>query len=123
MSITRGKLPPVSPGKILKEEFMDPMELSMNSLGEELGVPPNRISQIVNGKRAVTASTALRLAAFFGTSPQFWLNLQSLYDLEIAERAEAEEIKKRVRRMVFPATARSSSAKLNLSPVKRIARK
>ena len=77
-----------SPGEILKEEFMSPLRVNMNQLALHLHVPPNRISEILKGHRRITADTALRLARFFGTTPKFWLNLQTLYDLEIAEHSE-----------------------------------
>ena len=90
------KLPPVHPGEILREEFMVPMGISINALARELHVSLNRISEIVNAKRGITASTALRLAVFFGTTPQFWLNLQNLYDLEVVRSTDAELIKRHV---------------------------
>jgi antitoxin HigA-1 len=80
-------LEPIHPGEILLEEFLKPMGVSINKLAREIGVPPGRISTIVNAKRAITADTALRLAAYFGTSPELWLNLQSDYDLRIARRS------------------------------------
>ena len=79
------KLTPIHPGEILKEEFLEPFGLSMYRLAMDIDVPPIRVSQIVNGKRAITPDTALRLAKYFQTSPEFWLNLQSYYDLENAE--------------------------------------
>lgn len=78
-------LNPIHPGEILKEEFIEPFGLSMYRLAIDIDVPPIRITQIVNGKRAITPDTALRLAKYFQTSPEFWLNLQSYYDLENAE--------------------------------------
>jgi antitoxin HigA-1 len=77
-------LPPVHPGEVLKEEFMKPLGLSANALARSLRVPANRISAIINGDRGVTADTALRLAKAFGTTPDFWLNLQKKYDLDCA---------------------------------------
>ena len=74
---------PVSPGEILQEEFLRPLGISQYRLAKALTVPPRRINEIVHGKRAVTADTALRLARHFGTSERFWLNLQARYDLEI----------------------------------------
>lgn len=79
-------LEPIHPGEILLEEFLRPMGISINKLAREIGVPPGRISTIVNGKRSITADTALRLAAYFGTTPELWLNLQADYDLRIARR-------------------------------------
>jgi antitoxin HigA-1 len=78
---------PVHPGEVLKEEFMAPLELSANKLARALRVPSNRISAIVNGDRGVSADTALRLAKAFGTTPDFWLNLQKQYDLDCARDA------------------------------------
>lgn len=77
-------LTPVHPGEILKEEFMKPYGLSANALARAIRVPPNRVSAIVNGMRGVSADTALRLARVFGTTPDFWLNLQKRYDLDVA---------------------------------------
>lgn len=76
------KLDPVHPGEILYEEFLRPLGLTQYRLARNLGVPPRRINEIVQGKRAITADTALRLARFFGNSERFWLNLQTAYDLE-----------------------------------------
>src|SRR3990172_11127678 len=84
-------LPPVHPGEVLKEEFMKPLGLSANGLARVVLVPPNRISAIVSGDRSVTADTALRLAKAFGTTPEFWLNLQKRYDLDCA-RDEAKDL-------------------------------
>jgi addiction module HigA family antidote len=79
-------LDPIHPGEILLEDFMKPLEISINKLAREIGVPPNRISGIVNGRRAITADTALRLGVYFGVSPEIWLNLQADYDLRVARR-------------------------------------
>ena len=73
---------PIHPGEILWEEFMQPYGLSQNKLANEIGVPPRRINEIVHGNRAITADTAIRLGRFFGTTAQFWLNLQTHYELE-----------------------------------------
>lgn len=78
------KLDPVHPGEVLLEEFLEPMGLSQNRLGLDIGVHPRRINEIVLGKRRITADTALRLARYFGNSPQFWLGLQTDYDLDVA---------------------------------------
>ncbi|MBO4647827.1 MAG: HigA family addiction module antidote protein [Lentisphaeria bacterium] len=75
-------LKPIHPGEILETEFLEPMGLSQNRLAREIGVPPRRINEIVHGKRAVTADTAMRLSKFFGTTAQFWLNLQVHYELD-----------------------------------------
>src|SRR5690242_160281 len=76
-------IPPVHPGETLREDFLKPLGLSANRLAMELLVPVTRINDIVRGKRAITADTALRLARYFGTTPQFWMNLQGNYDLEV----------------------------------------
>jgi addiction module HigA family antidote len=80
--MARRKLAPIHPGEILLEEFLEPLSLSQYRLAKELSVPPRRINEIVLGRRAITADTALRLARYFGTSEQFWLNLQTRFDLE-----------------------------------------
>ena len=81
-------LPPIHPGEILKTEFLEPLNLSQNRLAKEIGVPPRRINEIVHGKRAITADTALRFSRFFGTTAQLWLNLQSHYELDCILYAE-----------------------------------
>ncbi len=90
------ELHPVHPGEVLMEEFLKPMELSQNRLALNIGVPARRINEIVLGKRSITADTALRLARHFGNSPQFWLGLQSDYDLDIASEALGERLKREV---------------------------
>ena len=77
------KIPPIHPGEILKEEFLDEMGITQYKLAKDINVPARRINEIVHGKRAITADTALRLGRFFGMSPQFWINLQAHYDLEV----------------------------------------
>lgn len=79
-------LDPIHPGEILLEDFLKPMGISINRLAREIGVSPGRISTIVNGKRSITADTALRLGIYFGVSPELWLNLQSDFDLRVARR-------------------------------------
>jgi addiction module HigA family antidote len=96
MTARSRRLDPIHPGEILLEEFMRPMGISINRLARELSVPPGRISAIVNGKRAITADTALRLGRFFGVSPETWVGLQADYELRVAERTVGEEIEKRV---------------------------
>jgi addiction module HigA family antidote len=88
---------PAHPGEVLAEELAE-LGVSASEFARQIGVPANRISQIIAGKRAVTGDTALRLGHWFGTSPEFWLNLQSLHDLRIAERAVGTEIAKLPRR-------------------------
>jgi len=91
------KLHPVHPGEVLSEEFLKPMGISQNKLALNIGVPARRINEIVLGKRGVTADTALRLAKFFGTSAEFWLGLQSQYDLDITAEELGERLKQEVR--------------------------
>jgi addiction module HigA family antidote len=90
------KLKPVHPGEVLLEEFLKPMGLSQNRLALNIGVPPRRINEIILEKRRITADTALRLARFFGTSPEFWLGLQAQYDLDVT----SDELGKRLEREV-----------------------
>jgi len=92
-------LEPIAPGEILLEEFMKPLGLSQSRLARDLDIPQSRLSAIIAGKRGITADTALRLAQCFGTTPQFWLNLQAEYDLRRAEREAGEEIRARVRKV------------------------
>lgn len=92
----RKLLDPIKPGEILLEDFMEPLKISINQLARDLVVPPNRISEIVNGKRAITADTALRLERYFQVEAQFWLNLQSEYDLRIMKRKKGEDIQRRI---------------------------
>ena len=89
-------LEPIHPGEILLEDFMKPMGVSINRLARDIVVPPGRISTIVNGKRAITADTALRLGKYFGVSPGVWMGLQADYDLRMAQRVIGTEIEKRV---------------------------
>ena len=88
--------PPIHPGEILLEEFMEPLRLSEKNLSEALGVDVERINRIVTGRSKITADIALRLARYFGTTPQLWMNLQSKYDLEVVQDKKAKEIEKRV---------------------------
>jgi addiction module HigA family antidote len=90
------KIPPIHPGEILLEEYLKPLELSQYRLAKDITVSARRVNEIVHGKRAITADTALRLARFFGTSDRFWLNLQTRYDLEV----EKERLKGRLEREV-----------------------
>lgn len=91
------KLDPVHPGDVLQQEFLRPMGLSQNKLAISISVPARRINEIVLKKRKVTADTALRLGRFFGTSPQFWLGLQSQYDLDVASDKLAERLVEEVK--------------------------
>lgn len=90
-------LPPVHPGEILLEEFLTPMGITRYRLAKSIGVPQRRIDEICAGKRSITADTALRLARFFGTDAQSWMNLQAEYDLDIAASSLAERIEKEVK--------------------------
>jgi addiction module HigA family antidote len=91
------KLNPVHPGEVLMEEFLKPLDLSQNRLAIEIGVDARRINEIVQGKRAVTANTALRLARYFDMSPEFWLGLQSQYDLDVEEDKMGGQLAREVR--------------------------
>lgn len=84
MAKKSAKLPPIHPGETLREDFLEPLGLSANRLAIELHVPVTRINDITHGRRSITADTALRLSRYFGTSPQFWINLQTNYDIEVA---------------------------------------
>ena len=86
----------ITPGEVLEEEFMKPLNISQNQLARDLDVPPSRVHAIVRGHRAITADMALRLGKYFTTSAQMWLNLQSHYDLELTERERWPQIKSRV---------------------------
>lgn len=90
------KLKPVHPGEILREEFMAPLGLSMNKVAMALRVPVTRIADIVNERRGITADSALRFARYFNNSPAFWMNLQTRYDLEVAEDAIARQVERDV---------------------------
>ena len=92
------QLDPIHPGEILHEDFMKPLGISLNRLSRDLNVPPGRIHAIVHGTRSITADTALRLATYFGVSPGTWLNLQTSYDLRVAERTAGPEIARTVRK-------------------------
>ena len=91
------KMKPIYPGEILREEFLLPMGISQYRLAKDINVPPRRINEIVKGKRAVTADTALRLARYFGTSERFWLNLQTRYDLEVHRDRLGSRLRREVR--------------------------
>lgn len=83
---------PIHPGEVVPEDFINGFEITQNKLAVSIGVPPRRINEIVHGKRGITADTALRLGKYFGVKPQFWLNLQSHYELEVAQERAAEQI-------------------------------
>jgi addiction module HigA family antidote len=98
---TGRRLPPVHPGEILREEFLAPMGLSVYELANALHVPRSRANDVARGRRAVTTDTALRLARYFGTTPEFWINLQARYDLDVAERG----LRRKIEREVAPRAA------------------
>lgn len=100
---------PIHPGEVLAEE-LEELGVSPTELARQLRVPANRITQIINGKRAVTGDTALRLAHWFGTSPQFWMNLQALYDVRLAELDAGKEINKLPRRPTSKASGKAEHA-------------
>ncbi len=89
--------PPVHPGEILDEEFLKPLEMTAYQLAKSIGVKPPRVYEIARGGRAVSADTALRLGRYFGTGPEFWLNLQSHYDLEVARDRAGEKIEREIK--------------------------
>jgi addiction module HigA family antidote len=95
----RAEFAPVTPGEMLKEEFLAEYGLSQNQLAKAIGISPNRIAEIVNNRRRITADTALRLGLYFGNSPEFWMNLQAQYDLKLAKQnlrpGDAKRIKAR----------------------------
>jgi antitoxin HigA-1 len=98
VAVSEKLLAPVHPGEILREDFMKPCRLSVNRLAIDLHVPATRIGEIVHGRRRITADTALRLARYFRTNPEFWLNLQNFYDLELSKRSGVvSEIDREVR--------------------------
>ena len=91
-TITDDKLPNIHPGEVLKEEFLEPMNITAYRIAKETDIPQTRISEIIHGKRSITADTAIRFSKFFGTTAEFWLNLQNLYDLEEEESKHKEEL-------------------------------
>jgi len=98
---TGRRLPPVHPGTILRDEFLNPMQLSVYRLAQDIKVSRPRLNEVVLGRRAVTTDTALRLARYFGTAPEFWINLQARYDLDVAERT----VRRKIDREVAPRAA------------------
>jgi addiction module HigA family antidote len=94
--MTRKKIPPMHPGEILLEEFLESLKISQYRLAKGINVPARRINEIVHGKRSVTADTALRLARYFGTSERFWMNLQARYDLEVEKDRLGSRLTKEV---------------------------
>lgn len=94
--MARNKMRPIHPGEILRDEFLIPLEMSAHALSQAIRVPATRVNDIVNGRRGVTADTALRLARYFGNSAEFWLSVQAAYDLRTAERDVAPKIEKEI---------------------------
>lgn len=90
--MTKNGMRPIHVGEILLEEFMKPLDISSNALAKALHVTPSRINEIVRGRRGMTADTAIRLSMYFGTTPNFWLNLQSAYDLKMAQSSFDDNI-------------------------------
>src|ERR1700724_2963150 len=97
MTMAANEFAPVTPGEILKEEFLADYHLSQNQLAKAIGISPNRVAEIVNNRRRITADTALRLGLYFGNSPEFWMNLQSHHDLKIAHKSLGPEEAKRIK--------------------------
>lgn len=97
MSRVHKKIPVIHPGEVLREEFLLPLKISQYRIAKDIGVPPRRINEIVQKKRAISADTALRLAKYFNTSPQFWTHLQSLHDLSLAEYRILSELSHRIK--------------------------
>jgi antitoxin HigA-1 len=96
-NMTKDEFAPVTPGEMLKEEFLAEYGLSQNQLAKAIGISPNRIAEIVNDRRRITADTALRLSLYFGNSPEFWMNLQTGYDLKMARQNLRPEDAKRIK--------------------------
>jgi addiction module HigA family antidote len=94
---TNKRMPPVHPGEILREDLMKPLGLKMTGLAHDLKIPVSRMSEIVNGRRALNADAALRLSRYFGSTPEFWLNLQAAYDLRLTIHSSASRIEREVR--------------------------
>jgi len=100
--VTTGKKPPlIHPGEILRDDFLQPMKISVYTLAQAIKVPRSRVNDIVLGRRGITADTAFRLARYFGTSPEFWINLQARHDLDVADR----KLRRRIEREVTPRAA------------------
>jgi addiction module HigA family antidote len=94
---TRNRIPFPHPGETIREDYLKPLKMSVNRLALELRVPATRMTEIVHGRRGITADTALRLARYFNTTPKFWMNLQTSYDLAVASETKAPEIERTVR--------------------------
>jgi addiction module HigA family antidote len=103
--VTGKRLPPAHPGEVLRDDFLEPMQISVYTLAQAIKVPRSRVNDIVLGRRGITADTAFRLARYFGTSPQFWMNLQAHYDFDVADR----KIRRRIEREIAPRAARDAA--------------
>jgi antitoxin HigA-1 len=103
------KLTPITPGDILLEEFLEPMGISQTQLARDIKVPPNRINQIINGKREISTDTALRLGKYFGIEPEFWLNLQMRYNMKVVKEKTGRQIDIEVKKYTPPAGQASPS--------------
>lgn len=112
------QLDPIPPGEILLEEFMKPLGVSRNRLARDIDIPVSRVSQIVSGGRAITADTALRLAEYFGTGAELWMNLQSDYDLRLARATHWPAVRSRIRAHAGPTSAHAASV-VRAAPPKR----
>lgn len=99
--MSKKKIKPIHPGEILMEEFLKPLNVTQYRLAKDIGVGPRRVNEIVHGLRAITADTALRLGKYFGTSPQFWLNLQSHYELETQAEELADTLRYEVKTLQY----------------------
>ena len=103
--MNRKRIKPIHPGEILLEEFLKPMEISQYRIAKDIHVPARRINEVVHGTRSISANTALRLGKYFNMSPQFWLNLQSHYDLEVEEDKIGKQINKEIHVLAIACTA------------------
>ena len=115
----QNKLPPVHPGEVLLEEFLKPLDISQYRLAKSMSVPPRRVNEIVLGKRSVSADTALRLGRYFGTSEQFWLNLQSEYDLDVEKDRLGLRLETEVMQLVPSAQKTTALSKRSVSAMRR----
>src|SRR5436853_1184071 len=97
VAMTENEFSPVTPGEMLRDEFLVDYGLSQNQLAKTIGISPNRIAEIVNNRRRITADTALRLSLYFGNTPEFWMNLQAHYDLKVARRGLSPQEMRRIR--------------------------
>jgi antitoxin HigA-1 len=111
------ELPPIHPGEVLLEDFMKPLGLSQYRVAIDIGVAPLRISQIVRGKRGITAETALRLARYFGTTPGIWLRLQARYELEVAQQRYGKQIDRQIKARSVVCTAAQTRGKTAMHPI------